>query len=133
MSYSLLRHELQHARLLCPSLSPGVCSNLCPLSQWCYLTVSSSATSFSFCLQSFPVSGSFPISQFFMLGSQSTRASASASPSNEYSELISFQVDWFDLLAVPRTLLQHHKYQFFGAQSSLWSNSHVPTWLLEKP
>jgi len=58
-------HGQQHARLLCPPLSSGVCSDSCPLSQWCYLTISSSAAPFSFCLQSFPASGSFPMSQFF--------------------------------------------------------------------
>jgi len=72
-------HGLQHARLPCPSLSPGVCSNSCPLSQGCYLIISSSATSFSFCLQSFPVSGSFSKSQLFASGGQSTGVSASAS------------------------------------------------------
>jgi len=72
-------HELQHARLPCPLLSPRVCSSSCPLSQWCYLTVSSSATLFSFCLQSFPASESFPMSRFFASGSQSIGASASAS------------------------------------------------------
>ena len=68
-----------HARLACPSLSPRVCSNSCPYSQWCYLTISSSATPFSSCLQSFPASGSFPMSQHFTSGSQSIGVSASAS------------------------------------------------------
>ena len=62
--------ELQHTRLLCPPLSPRVCSNSCPLSQCCYLTISSSAALFSFCLQSFPASGSFPMSWFFASGGQ---------------------------------------------------------------
>ena len=62
---SLWPHGLQHARPLCPPLSLGVCSNSCPLSQWCYLTISSSTTPFSFCLQSFPASESFPMSQFY--------------------------------------------------------------------
>ena len=66
-------------RLPCPSLSPRVCSNSCPLGSWCYLTISSSATPFSSCLQSFPASGSFPMSQLFASGGQSTGASASAS------------------------------------------------------
>ena len=80
MSNSLWPRGLQHARLPCPSLSPRVCSsNSCPLSQWCYLAILPSAVPFSFCLQSFPVSRPFPISQFFVLGSQSIRASASAS------------------------------------------------------
>ena len=70
---------LQHARLLCPPLSPRVCANSCPLSQWCYLTISSSVTPFSSCPWSFPVSGSLSMSQLFPLGRQSTGASASAS------------------------------------------------------
>ena len=65
MSDSLRPHGQQHTRLPCLSLSPRLCSNSCPLSRWCYLTVSSSATPFSFCLQSFPASGSFPMSQLF--------------------------------------------------------------------
>ena len=72
-------HGLQHVRLPCPSLSSRVCSNSCPLSQWCYLTISFSAAPFSFCLQSFPASGSFPMSQFFTSNGQSIGASASAS------------------------------------------------------
>ena len=78
MSDSLRSHRLQHSRLPCPLLSPGVCSNSCPLSWWCYLIFSSSAAPF-FCLQSFPASGSFPMSQLFLSGGQSTGASASAS------------------------------------------------------
>ena len=70
---------MQHARPPCPSPSPGAYSNSCPSSQWCYLTISSSDTVFSFCLQSFPATGSFPVSQLFELGGQSTGASASAS------------------------------------------------------
>ena len=77
MSDSLRHHRLQHARLPCPSLSLGVCSNPCPLSQWCHPTISSSLSSFSSCLQSFPASGSFPVSQLFAPGGQSTGASAS--------------------------------------------------------
>ena len=99
--------------LPCLSLSPRVFSNSCPFSQWCYLTISSSATFFSFYLQSFPASGYFPVSQLFASGGQSIGASALALalPSNEYSGLISFRTDWFDLLAVLGTLksiLQHH-------------------------
>ena len=81
MSNSLQPHGLQHARFPCPSLSPRVCSNSCPLNQWCYLTItfiSSSAASFS-CPQSFPGSGSFPMSQFLASGGQSIGTSASAS------------------------------------------------------
>ena len=76
---TLWLHGLQHARLLCPPLSPRVCANSCPLSQWCYLTISSSVTPFSSCPWSFPVSGSLSMSQLFPLGGQSTGASASAS------------------------------------------------------
>ena len=99
-------YGLKHARLCCPSLSPGDCSNSCPLSHWCCLIISSSATLFSFCLQSFPSSVSFPMSRFFPSGGQSIGASASASvlPSNEYSGLISFRIDWFDLIAVSKGL-----------------------------
>ena len=91
MSDSLQPHGPQHARLPCLSPTPGACSNSCPLSQWCHPTISSSAISFSSHLQSLPVSGSFPMSQFFTSGGQSTRASASASvlPMNIQ--------DWFPL------------------------------------
>ena len=96
----------------CPSLSPRVCSNSCPLSQWCYPTISSSVIPFSSCLQSFPASRSFPISQLFASGGQSIGSfSFSISPPNEYSGLISCRIDWFVLLAVQGTLkslLQHH-------------------------
>ena len=94
------------------SPSPRVYSNSCPLSWWCHPTISSSVVPFSSYLQSFPASGSFLISQFFPSGGQSIGVSASSiSSSNEYSELISFTIDWFDLLAVQGTLkslLQHH-------------------------
>ena len=79
MSDSLQPHGLQHARLPCPSLSPRVCSNSCPLSWWCYITISSFAALFSFHFQSFPASGSFPMSCPFALGGPSIGASASAS------------------------------------------------------
>jgi len=139
MSDSLQPHGLQHARLPCPSLSPGVSSNSHPLSWWCHPTISSSVVPFSFCLQSFPASGSFPVSQFFASGGQSTGASASLSvlPMNIQG--------WFPLgLTGVISLLTKglsrvfsstavQKHQFFGAQPSLWSNSHIHTWLLEKP
>ena len=89
-------HGLWHPRLPCPSLSPGVCSNSCSLSQWCHPTISSSVVPFS-CSQSFPASGSFPMSQPFASGGQSIEASASASinPSNiPWLGLISFRIDW---------------------------------------
>ena len=79
MSDSLRPHELQHARLPCPSLSPSVCSNSCPWSQWCYLTISPSAAHFSSCPQSFPASESFPKSQFFASVGQSIETATSAS------------------------------------------------------
>ena len=79
MSNSLRPHGLQHARLPCPSPTPRARSNSCPLSRWCHPTISSSVIPFSSCLQSFPASGSFPMSQFFAAGGQSIGASASAS------------------------------------------------------
>ena len=110
VSDSLQSHGLQHARA--PSLSPRACSNSCPLSQWCHPTISSPVIPFSSCPQSFPASGSFLVSQLFASGGQKYWSfSISTSPSNEYSGLISFRIDWLDLLAVWRTLkslLQHH-------------------------
>ena len=79
ISDSLQLHGLQHARLPCPSPTPRACSNSCPLSRWCHPAISPSVIPFSSCLQSFPASGSFPISQFFASGGQSIGASASAS------------------------------------------------------
>ena len=79
MSDSLWPHGLQHTRLLCPQLSPRVCSNSCLLGQWCNLTILTSVALLAFCLQSFPASGSFPVSQLFPSGAQSSGASASAS------------------------------------------------------
>ena len=106
MSNSLWPCGLQHTRLLCPSPSPRVCSNSCPLSWWRHPTISSSVVPFS-CLQSFPATGSFLMSWLFT----SKFWSFSISPSNEYSGLISFRIDWFDLLPVQGALkspLQHH-------------------------
>ena len=103
--------RLQHARLPCPSPSPGACSNSCPLHWWCHPTISSSVDPFSFCLRSFPASGSFLMSQFCASGGQSTGLQLQHHSSNEYSGLISFRIDWLDLLAVQGTLkclLQHH-------------------------
>ena len=79
MSDSLRPHGQQHSRFPCPSPTPRACSNSCPLSQWCHPTTSSSVIPFSSCLQSFPASGSFPVSQFFTSGGQSTGVSASTS------------------------------------------------------
>ena len=109
MSESLRPQGLQHARPLCPSPAPRVYPNSSPLSQWCHPTISSSVIPFSSHLQSFPASGSFPISQFFVTRSQSIGVSASAS--NEHSGLISFRMVWLDLLAVwgtLKSLVQHH-------------------------
>ena len=146
MSSSLHPHGWQHSKLCCPPLSPRVCSNSCPLSHWCCLIISPSGISFSFCLPSVPASGSFPINWLFVSGSQSIGASPSAAvfPVNiqgwfslGLTGLISFRIDWFDLLAVQwnlKSLLQHRKskHQFFSTEPSLWSNSHICTWLLEK-
>ena len=121
--------------LPCLSLSPRVFSNSCPFSQWCYLTISSSATFFSFYLQSFPASGYFPVSQLFASGGQSIGASDLASiflmsiQSCFPLGLISLQSKGL-LRVFFNTTVQKH--QFFGAQLSLWSNSHLHTWLLEK-
>ena len=84
MSDSLRLHGLQHTRLPCPSPTPGDCSNSCLLSRWCHPTISSSVVPFSSCLQSFPASGFFPMSQFFALGGQSLGVSASASVLPKY-------------------------------------------------
>ena len=111
MSDSLRPHGLQHARPPCPSPTPGVYSNSCPSSWWCHPTISSSVIPFSSYLQSFPTSGTFQMSQFFTSGGQSIGFIFNISPSNEHPGLISFRMDWLDLLAVQGTLkslLQHH-------------------------
>ena len=112
VSNSFWLHELQHTRLPCPLPTPEVYPNSCPLSCWCHPTISSSVVPFSSCLHSFPASESFPVSQFFASGGQSFGVSASTSvPSNEHPGLISFRMDWLDLLTVQGTLkslLQHH-------------------------
>ena len=137
---SLRPHGLeQHARLPCQSPRPGASSNSCPSSQWCYPTISSSVIPFSLWLKSFPASGSFPVSQFFKSSGQriGVWASTSVLPMNIQ--------DWFPLgwtgwnslksngflRVFSNTTVQKH--QFFCAQLSLWSNSHIHTWLLEKP
>ena len=119
--------------------SPGACSNSRPLSQWCHPTISSSAVPFSSCLQSFPASGYFPMSQFFPSGGQSTGASelASVLPMNIQDW---FPLGWTGLITSLSKGLSRvfsnttvHKHQFFSPQPSLWSNSHTCMWLLEKP
>ena len=123
MSDSLQLHGLQYARLPCPSPSPGAYSNSCPLSQWCRPTISSSVIPFSSCRQSFPASRSFLMNQLFTSDGQSIGSfSFSISPSNEYSGLTSFRIDWLDLLAVQGTLkslLQHHS----SKGSFLWHSA----------
>ena len=109
VSNSLQSHGLQQARLPCPSPTPTPCSNSGPLSQWCHPTISSSVIPFSSCFQSFPASGSFPMSRLFASGGPSIGAAASVLPVN-IQDWFLFRVDWFALLAVQGTLkslLQH--------------------------
>ena len=136
VSNSLWPHGLQHTRLTYPSLSPGVCSNSCPLSWWCHPT--HLILWWPFCPQSFPASVSFPMSWLFALGGQSIGASTSALvlPMNiqgwfplGMTNLISLLPKGLSRVFSSTTVQKH---QFFGSQSSLWSKSHVPTWLLEK-
>ena len=137
MSDSLGPHGPQHARLPCSSPTPGVCSNSCSLSRWYHPTISSSVVPFSFCLQSFPASGSFPVSQIFTSGGQSTGALASVLPVNSQGWFPLGLTGWISLQSkglsrvFSNTTVQKH--QFFIAQLSLWSNSHIHTWPLEKP
>ena len=125
MSDSLRPHGLQHSRLPCPSPTPGVCSNSCPSSWWCHQTISSSVVPFSSCLQSFPGSGSFQMSQFFASGGQSIGVSA-------LSSVLPMNIqDWFHLGLTGLIFLQSkrlsrvfsnttvQKHQFFGTQLSL--------------
>ena len=122
MSDSLQSHGLQHTRLSCPSPTPGACSNSCPSSWWCHSTILFSVVPFPSCLQSFPAPGSFPVSQFFASGGQSTVTSASVFPMNVQ--------DWFPVGLTGLISLQSkglsrvfsntsvQKYQFFSAQLS---------------
>ena len=138
LSDSLWPNGLQHGRLPHPSASPGVCPSLCLLNQWYHPTISSSVAVFSFCLPSFPASGSSPVSRLFSSGGQSIGASASMSvlPKNIQ--------DWFPLGFTGLVLLSKglsrvfssstvQKHQFFSALPSLGSKSHVHTCLLERP
>ena len=138
MSDSLRPHGLQQARPLCSSPTPRVHSNPCPLSWWCHPTISSSVIPFSH-LQSLPASGSSAMSQFFASGGQRIRVSALASilPMNIPDW---FPLGWTGWVSLHSTGLSRvssnttsQKHQFFGAQLSLQSNSHIHTWLLEKP
>ena len=133
VSDSLWSHRLQHARLLCPSPTPKAYSNSCPLSWWCHPTISSSVIPFSPCLQSSSIRVFSNESVLHIRWSKYHNFSFSISPSNEYSGLISFRMEWLDLLAVQGTLkslLQHHnskasiprhsaKHQFLDIQPSL--------------
>ena len=139
MSDSLWPHGLQHTRPPCPSPTPRACSNSCPSSQWSHPTISSSVIPFSSCLQFFPASGSFPMSWLFALGGQSieTWALASVLPMNiqgwfflGLTGLISLLFKGLSRVLSSATIQKH---QFFEAQLSLWYNSHICTWWLEKP
>ena len=138
VSDSLRPHELQHARPPCPSPSPGVHSDSRPSSQWCHPGISSSVIPFS-CPRSFPASGSFPMSQLFAWGGQSIGVSASASvlPKNNQDWSPLGWTGWISLQSkglsrvFSNTTVQKH--QFFSTQPSSQSNSHIHTWLLEKP
>ena len=133
VSDSLQPHGLQHASLPCPSLSPRICSNSCPLSGWCHPTISSSVIPFSSCLQSFPASGSFLMSWLFASGGQNIGVSASASvlPMNiqDWSPLgwtgwISLQFKGLSRVLSDTTIQKH---QFLSVQPFLWSDSHIHT------
>ena len=138
MSDSLQPHGLQHATLPCSSPTPRPCLNSCPSSWWYHLTTSSSVIPFSSCLQFFPASGSFPMSQLFTSGGQRivVSASASALPMNiqgwfplVLTGLISLQSKRLSRVFFNNTVKNH---QFSSTQLSLQSNSHILTWLLEK-
>ena len=137
MSDSLRPHESQHARPPCPSPTPGVHSNSYPLSRWCHPAISSSVVPFSSCPQSLPASESFPMSQLFSWGGQSTGVSASASvlPKNTQDWSLGW-TGWISLQSkglsrvFSNTIVQRH--QFFGTQLSSQSNSHIHTWPLKK-
>ena len=136
---TLRPHGLQHARLLCPSPTPRVHPNPCPLSWWCHPTILSSIVPFSACPQSFPVSAPFQMSQLFESGGQSIRVSASTSvlPLNIQDWFLLGWTGWISLqskgLSRVFTNTTAQKHQFFSTQSSSQSNSHIHTWLLEKP
>ena len=128
VSDSLRPHEPQHARPLCPSPTPGVHPNPCPLSWWCHPTISSSVVPFSSCPQSFPESGCFQMSQLFTSGGQSIGSfSFNISPSNEHPGLISLRMDWLDLLAVQGTQESSPTPQFKSINSLALSFLYTPT------
>ena len=146
MSDSLRSHELQHSRPPCPPPSPGVHSNSCPSSRWCNPAISSSVIPFSSCPQSLSESESFPMSQLFAWGGQSTGVSAKVL---EFQLLASFHpkntqdwspLEWTGWISLQSKGLSRvfsnttvQKHQFFGAQPSSQSNSHIHTWPQEKP
>ena len=132
-------HELQHARPPCPSPTPGVYSNSRPLSWWCHPPISSSVIPFSSFPQALPASESFPVSQLFTWGGQSTGVSVLASVLwkniQDWSPL-----EWIGFISLQSKGLSRvfsnttvQKHQFFGAQPSSQSNYHIHTWPLEKP
>ena len=127
-------HGLQQARLPCPSLSPRVCSNLCPLSQWCHPTKSASVTLFSY-PQFFPGSWSFPVSWLFASGGQSIGTSLLASVFPIWFPLGLTDLIFFKSKGLSRVFsgTTFWRTQFFGAQPFLSSSSHICTWSLEKP
>ena len=139
ISDSFRPHESQHTRPSCPSSTPGVHSNLYPSSQWCHPAISSSVVPFFSCPQSLPASESFPISQLFAWGGQSTGVSASASvlPMNTQDWSLLEWTGWISLQSkglsrvFSNTTIQKH--QFFSTQLSSQSNSHIHTWPQEKP
>ena len=139
VSDSLRPHELQHARPPCPSPTPRVYSNPCPLSRWCHPTISSSVVPFSSCFQSLPASGSFQMSQLFAWDGQSIGVSASASvlPMNTQDWSLLGWTGWISLQSkgLSRVFFntEVQKHQFFGTQLSSQSNSHIHMWPLEKP
>ena len=136
VSDSLWPHESQHTRLPCPSPTPRVHSDSCPSSQWCHPAISSFVVHFSSCPQSLPASESFPMSQLFAWGGQSTGVSALESFLPKKSQGWS-PSEWTGRISLQTltSLLQHHSsnHQFLDAQLSSQSNSHIYTWLLEKP
>ena len=138
VSDSLRPHGLQHTRSPCPSPIPGAYSNTCPLHRWCHPTISSSVVPFSSCLQSFPASRSFAMSQFFTSGGQSIGVAASASvlPMNiqdwfllGLTSLISLQSKGLSRVFSNTTVQKHQ----FPHSAFFVSNSYIHTWLLEKP
>ena len=138
-SNSLWPHGLEHTRPPCPSPAPIVYPNSCSLNWWCHPIISSSDIPFSSCPPSFPASGSYQMNQLFTSRGQSTGVSASASvlPMNTQDWFPLGWTGWISLQpkglsrVFSNTTVQKH--QFFSAQLSLQSNSHIPTWLLEKP